>query len=103
MVDACDMLFCGDTMAMHVAIALQKGVVGFFGPTCPQEIDLYGLGEKLISTAGCSPCYRRQCDQQDACVGEIPTEDAVKAIAVVLARVTGHSFKLPIAPVRRAG
>lgn len=78
-VDQCDMLLTGDTMAMHVAIARHKPVVAFFGPTCEQEIDLYSQGEKLIAKVDCGPCYRRQCHQHDQCVWQISTNDIVEA------------------------
>lgn len=84
LIDHCDVLFCGDTLAMHLAIARQRGVVAFFGPTCEQEIDLFGLGEKLIAGTPCSPCYKRKCDQADACLDAIDTGAALAAIRRVL-------------------
>src|SRR4051812_964256 len=36
----------GDTLAMHLALSLEKRTVVVFGPTSAAEIDLYGLGEK---------------------------------------------------------
>ena len=84
LVNACDVLFSGDTMAMHVAIALQRGVVAWFGPTCEQEIDLFGLGEKLVADVPCGPCYRHTCLEGDACIGMVPIEDAIAAIERVL-------------------
>jgi ADP-heptose:LPS heptosyltransferase len=56
-----DVVVTSDTLGMHVAIALKKKVVAMFGPTCPQEIDLYGRGAKLFRSAACSPCYRQTC------------------------------------------
>jgi ADP-heptose:LPS heptosyltransferase len=54
-------LVTSDTLGMHLAIALRKNVVALFGPTCPQEIDLYGRGVKLHKSVPCSPCYKRTC------------------------------------------
>lgn len=56
-----DLVVTSDTLGMHVAIALKKPVVALFGPTCPQEIDLYGRGVKLTQSTACSPCYRQTC------------------------------------------
>lgn len=84
LVGACDTLFTGDTMAMHVAIALKRGVVAYLGPTCEQEIDLFGLGEKLVARVACAPCYKRVCDKGDVCTTAISTDDAVAAIGRVL-------------------
>ena len=64
-----------DTLGMHLAIALKKKVVALFGPTCPQEIDLYGRGVKLFAGPDCAPCYRPACPD-GRCLKAI-TPDAV--------------------------
>ena len=56
-----DLVVTSDTLGMHLAIALKKPVVALFGPTCPQEIDLYGRGVKLFEGTDCSPCYKQTC------------------------------------------
>jgi ADP-heptose:LPS heptosyltransferase len=56
-----DVVVTSDTLGMHLAIALKKKVVALFGPTCPQEIDLYGRGVKLFTGAPCAPCYKQNC------------------------------------------
>lgn len=84
LIDHCDTLFTGDTMAMHLGIAREKGIVAFFGPTCHQEIDLFGLGEKLIATPDCAPCYKRVCDHQNVCLKEISITHAVSTTLTVL-------------------
>ncbi len=82
-VDQCDALLTGDTLAMHVAIARRTPVVALFGPTCEQEIDLFGLGRKLISPIACGPCYRRQCDKTPNCMDVIDTGQIAAAVADV--------------------
>src|SRR5512138_2487651 len=57
-VDLCDVVVTGDTMALHVAAALGKKVVALFGPTSAAEIELYGKGRKIVSGAPCAGCYR---------------------------------------------
>jgi ADP-heptose:LPS heptosyltransferase len=101
LVDTCDAVVCGDTMAMHVAIALGKPVVAFFGPTCEQEIDLFGKGEKLVARPPCSPCYKRVCDHDNACVQAIPVEEIAVAVGRVMAAVAAG--KQVVAPLRKAG
>ena len=56
-----DLVVSSDTLGMHLAIALKKPVVALFGPTCPQEIDLYGRGSRLFLGSDCSPCYKQSC------------------------------------------
>ena len=58
----CDCVVTGDTLGMHMAIALKKQVVVWFGVSCGVEIELYGRGIKIFSEAECSPCWRRDCD-----------------------------------------
>jgi heptosyltransferase-2 len=76
----CNVLVTGDTMALHVAVAQDVPVVGLFGPTCAQEIDLYGRGEKIETTLACAPCYRRHCDQAPHCMDNISVERVLTAV-----------------------
>jgi len=75
-----DVIVTGDTMAMHVAIALETPTIVLFGPTCDQEIDLYGLGEKLNAGLDCSPCYRRRCDYSPNCMDALDVERVFEAV-----------------------
>lgn len=74
-INKCDLIICGDTLPMHLAIAHKKHVLALFGPTCPQEIDLYGMGEIITSTAKCAPCYKNSCDVKDDCMKMISVDD----------------------------
>lgn len=79
-VGRCAVVVTGDTMAMHVAIALGRPCVVLFGPTCEQEIDLFGCGEKLTANLECAPCYRRTCDKSPTCMDAIPVERVLDAV-----------------------
>jgi heptosyltransferase-2 len=57
----CDLIVTGDTLGMHIGIALKKYILAWFGMTSHQEIDLYDRGEKIISTVECSPCWSQKC------------------------------------------
>jgi heptosyltransferase-2 len=74
-----DMLVGADSLAMHLGIALDKKVIALFGPTCEQEIDLYGRGEKLSAGAECSPCYRASCPDLK-CMAGISPGDVLAAV-----------------------
>jgi len=63
----CDVLITGDSLALHIGIALKKFVIVFFGPTSASEIDLYGYGKKIISNLPCQCCYLPDCNVQPAC------------------------------------
>jgi heptosyltransferase-2 len=80
LINNCSVIIAADTLAMHIAIALKKPIVALFGPTCPQEIDLYSRGYKIITEAECAPCYKNKCDVQQACMDKIPLDDIVKSV-----------------------
>jgi ADP-heptose:LPS heptosyltransferase len=103
LIDCCEVLFSGDTMAMHVAIARGKQVVVFFGPTCEQEIELYGRGQKLVARVPCGPCYKRRCDRGNVCLEAVSVQAADEAIAAAFSRVRGAPHVLPQMPRRKAG
>ena len=77
-VDACDVVLTGDTLAMHVAIARGKRVVALFGPTPPWEIEFFGRGEAVASDVPCLVCYLPDCDVAPNCMESI-TPDMVQA------------------------
>ena len=58
----CQVVVTGDTLAMHLSLALGRRTVVLFGPTSAPEIELYGLGEKIVPDMGCLSCYKTSCD-----------------------------------------
>ncbi len=81
-----DLLVTGDTLAMHIAIGLRIPVLAIFGATCPQEIDLYGRGEKIISDFECSPCYLSTCPKETSCMQALQASVVYEAAARLLRR-----------------
>jgi ADP-heptose:LPS heptosyltransferase len=69
-VEAMDLVVSSDTLGMHIAIALGKPVIALFGPTCPQEITVYGRGAKLFAGVACAPCYKSACPDM-TCMSDI--------------------------------
>lgn len=50
----------GDSFGMHLAIALKKYIIAWFGLSCWTEIDLYDRGVKIFQeNLECSPCWKR--------------------------------------------
>jgi ADP-heptose:LPS heptosyltransferase len=86
LIQLCDLVVTGDTTALHLAIGLKKKVVALFGPTCAQEIEFYGRGEKILSPAPCAPCYRRSCPVTPNCMDAISVEEVMKKIRNLLPR-----------------
>lgn len=79
-VSRCQVVVSGDTMAMHVAIAAGVPCVTLFGPTCPQEIDLFDRGERIVTSLPCSPCYKRRCSLSPNCMDDIDVERVLEAV-----------------------
>ncbi len=74
-----DLVVSSDTLGMHLAIGLGKKVIALFGPTCPQEIDLYKRGAKLFAGVSCAPCYLQTC-ADEKCMKEISAEQVFEEI-----------------------
>ena len=81
LVSCCDLLVTSDSLGMHVAIARGVPVVAFFAPTSAAEIDVFGLGEKVVSTEPDYCSYRT-----DASNATITVERLADASERVLAR-----------------
>jgi len=75
-----DIFVTGDTMALHVATALQKRVVCLFGPTSAHEIEDYGRIIKLQPDLGCLVCYKMNCDFVPNCMESISCDRVMGAI-----------------------
>jgi len=86
LVNLCDLVVTGDTTALHLAVGLRKKVAALFGPTCAQEIELYGRGEKIVSLLSCAPCYRRSCSRSPNCMEAISVEEVLRTINRLLDR-----------------
>jgi heptosyltransferase-2 len=62
LVGLCNVLVTSDSLALHMAVAQGVRVVAFFAPTSAAEIELYGRGEKVVSTAPDYCSYRADAD-----------------------------------------
>jgi len=67
-IECCDLVVSSDSLAMHLAIGRKKQGVVLFGPTCHQEVDLFGRGEKIVTDFDCAPCYRTGCEKHPSCM-----------------------------------
>jgi heptosyltransferase-2 len=64
-----NIIVTGDSLGMHIAIALKKYVIAWFGVSCWTEIDLYNHGVKLYQEdLLCSPCWKKQCPFNLECI-----------------------------------
>lgn len=75
-----DVVITGDSFGMHLAIALKKYVIAWFGLSCHQEIDLYERGVKLPSeNLDCSPCWKRACPRNLECIERVDLDRIYRA------------------------
>ena len=76
LINLSDVVVTGDTVALHIAISLGKKIVSFFGPTPHQEVNLFGLGVKLVrDELDCLNCYDQfPCPYDGKCMSLISSD-----------------------------
>ncbi|MDR1195692.1 MAG: glycosyltransferase family 9 protein, partial [Endomicrobium sp.] len=80
MINLCDIIVCGDTMALHAAAGLKKNIVALFGPTSLAEIEVYGRGAKLQADKECVCCYKQECNLVKNCMDSISDGEVIEAV-----------------------
>lgn len=79
-INECDVILCGDTLALHIATSLNVPSVVLFGPTSPTEIHDYdNLVHKVMGQMDCRCCYG-QCDKIVNCMSVISVNEILKKI-----------------------
>jgi len=75
------LIVTGDSFGMHLAIALKKYVIVWFGVSCWTEIELYDRGIKLFQEdLFCSPCWKKSCPYELECIKNIDLQKILKEI-----------------------
>src|SRR3989475_5654216 len=90
LVAACSLVVTGDTLAMHLSLALGRRTIVLFGPTSAAEIEMYGLGEKVVPRMGCLACYKATCDFVPNCMELITTDMVEAAVERQLSAITSE-------------
>ena len=80
LINLCHLFITSDSLGMHIALGLKRKTIAFFGPTSASEIEMYGLGEKVISKSSCYCCYKSNC----RAIEEIKIEDIEKKVEKLL-------------------
>ena len=76
-----DIVISGDSFGMHLAIALKKYIISWFGLSCHQEIELYDYGVKLYPEGlECSPCWKRKCPYNLECIDLIDLNKIIETV-----------------------
>jgi len=76
-----NIVITGDSFGMHLAIALKKYVIVWFGLSCWTEIDLYDRGVMLYPEGlECAPCWKKVCDHNLECLKMVNLDKIVKEV-----------------------
>ena len=67
----CRLLVTSDSLALHLALTQKVPVLAFFAPTPAHEIEFYGRGEAVSSTAPDYASYRRDADTSTLTVARL--------------------------------
>ncbi|GAB4297199.1 MAG: hypothetical protein Kow0098_21200 [Ignavibacteriaceae bacterium] len=76
-----DLIVTGDSLGMHIGIALKKYIVAWFGVSCWSEIELYNRGVKIYHPdLFCSPCWKKVCPYNLECITMLNLDRFVEEI-----------------------
>lgn len=73
-----DKIFTSDSLAFHIATALEKYTVVITGPTSYTELDVFGRGKVLHSgEVDCLACYLNRCEKTVNCMNTLKVNDVI--------------------------
>ena len=76
-----DKILTADSLALHIATALDKFAVVVVGPTSHTELDVFGKGKIVFSgKVDCLCCYLNKCDKIITCMNTIGAGDLFKIL-----------------------
>jgi ADP-heptose:LPS heptosyltransferase len=82
-----NVIVTGDSFGMHMAIALKKYVIAWFGLSCWTEIEMYDRGVKLFQNdLHCSPCWKKSCPYNLECIQMIDLNGIIDEIMIFYKR-----------------
>lgn len=79
----CAVVVTCDSLGMHMALAMKVPTVVLFGPTCDQEVAIFGKGLKVIGHTACRPCYQSECESRE-CMTKISPEIVFDSVMMML-------------------
>jgi lipopolysaccharide heptosyltransferase II len=90
LIDRADLLCSNDTAPVHIAAALGRPVVGFYGPNTPRLYGPVGEGHHVFyRSLPCSPCitnfnYKTSFCRMPVCILDISVEEVTQATSAIL-------------------
>ena len=76
-------VIAGDTGPLHVAAALERPVVGIYGPTDPARTGPYGTRQRILRDASSQTSHKRK-DETEAGMLRISADEVVQAALELL-------------------
>src|SRR5205085_10293177 len=76
----CDLIVTAVSMAMHLAIGLNKPVILFNNIFNKNEFELYNRGEIIEPEGGCDCYYGNSCSRNTHCMINIKPETVINGI-----------------------
>jgi len=80
LVNICKYLICSDSFSLHVALALKKPTIGLFFCTSPNEVEDYGLLNKIVSPMLTEFFPERMDEYSEELVKSISADEVLNAI-----------------------
>lgn len=82
LMQSCDVVVTGVTMAMHIAIGLRKPLVLFVNIFNPHEFELYGRGEIVAPAKPCTCFFQPACTNTDyTCMEHLSVDQVINAVS----------------------
>lgn len=81
--DLCDLIVTGVTMALHIAIGLEKKIVLLNNIFNRYEFELYGLGKIIEPSIPCLGCFLSECEKRFdgiSCMNLVKPDEVFDAI-----------------------
>lgn len=84
LIERCEVLVASDTGPLHLAAALGKKVIGFYGPTDSIRNGPYGEGNIVIKNdLPCLSCWKKSCSHV-SCIREITVSEVAEKLRLLL-------------------
>jgi ADP-heptose:LPS heptosyltransferase len=84
LMDRCDLVVSAVTMAMHIALGLQKKLVLFNNIFNPAEFELYGRGCILAPRQECTCFFQPRCRNESFCMETLDPDTVLTAVSDLL-------------------
>lgn len=101
-VDRCDVVVTGVTMALHIALGLEKRVVLLNNIFNPREFELYGLGEIVEPPVACACYFRPTCRAEVPCLSTLAPAAVLSAVERQLPARMPAASPHPLTPANAA-